>query len=150
MSPESSNPRAALEERLRFETLLADLSSKFVNLPAGEVDREIMDAQRRICDLLDLDLLVLWQLSGEAPDSFLATHVYSVQQGAHFSERLRDDDYPWFKQELMAGRIAGFASLEELPAEAARDRESFHQLGTKSNLSLPLWWEAGPSLAPFA
>jgi hypothetical protein len=30
MSPEDTDPRAALEERLRFETLLADLSSKFV------------------------------------------------------------------------------------------------------------------------
>jgi len=47
MSPETTNPRPELEERLRFETLIADLSSKFINLPAGEVDREIEDAQRR-------------------------------------------------------------------------------------------------------
>ena len=48
MDPENANPRAELEERLRFETLIADLSSEFVNLPAGEVDREIMDAERLI------------------------------------------------------------------------------------------------------
>ena len=56
MSMENINPNAELQERLRFETLIADLSSKFVNVPAGEVDREIMDAQRRICEILDLDL----------------------------------------------------------------------------------------------
>jgi len=39
MSPEKTNPRPELEERLRFETLIADLSSKFVNLPVGEVER---------------------------------------------------------------------------------------------------------------
>jgi hypothetical protein len=37
-----------LEEQLRFETILAEISSRFVNVPAGEVDREIEDAQRRM------------------------------------------------------------------------------------------------------
>jgi hypothetical protein len=59
MSPEDTSLRAELQERLRFETLIADLSSKFVNLPACDVDREIMDAQRRICEVLDLDFAAL-------------------------------------------------------------------------------------------
>lgn len=70
MSRENAKPFTELEERLRFETLLANLSSKFANLPAGQVDREIMDAQRRICEFLDLDLLVLWQLSEGFPTSW--------------------------------------------------------------------------------
>ena len=36
---------AKLEERLQFETLLADLSSRFVNVPPDQVDREIAEAQ---------------------------------------------------------------------------------------------------------
>jgi hypothetical protein len=70
-----------LEERLRFETLLSEISSRFVNVPAGEVDREIEDAQRRICESLDLDLLAVWQLSNEAPVVLTATHYNTVQQG---------------------------------------------------------------------
>ena len=46
---------AELEERLRFETLLAELSAHFVNLPADRMDSEIEDAQRRICEFLNLD-----------------------------------------------------------------------------------------------
>ena len=48
MNAENTNPSAELEERLRFETLIADLSSKFVNLPPDQVDGEIMDAERLI------------------------------------------------------------------------------------------------------
>jgi formate hydrogenlyase transcriptional activator len=70
-----------LEERLRFETLLAEISSRFVNVPASEVDREIEDAQRRICESLDIDILAVWQLSNEDPVALTATHYYSVQQG---------------------------------------------------------------------
>jgi hypothetical protein len=70
-----------LEERLRFETLLAEISSRFVNVPATEVDREIKDAQRHICESLDIDILAVWQLSSEDPVALRATHYYSIQQG---------------------------------------------------------------------
>jgi hypothetical protein len=34
------------------------------------VDREIMDVEGRICDLLGLDMPTLWQRSGETPAFF--------------------------------------------------------------------------------
>ena len=58
--------RSAAEEpgqRLDFETLIAELSSRFINLHAGEVGREIEDALRVICERLGIDLAVLWQWS---------------------------------------------------------------------------------------
>lgn len=121
MNRENAEPFTELEERRRFETVLADLSSKFVNLPAGEVDREIMDAQRRICELLDRDLLLLWQLSDDAAGFYSATHTYSAQQGAQPAVRLHENDYP-FKQPMIAGRTVGFASLEEGSPRQQRQR----------------------------
>ena len=38
-----------LDARLGFETLIADLSLSFINLPPNQVDREIEDAQCRVC-----------------------------------------------------------------------------------------------------
>jgi len=138
MSPDNTSPHEELEERLRFETLIADLSSQFVNLPAGHVDREIMDAQRRLCELLGLDFSTLWQWSDEGPDSFTLTHFYSVQAGPQPPERMSQDQYPWARQQLLERNIVKVRSLDELPAEAARDRETLRQFGIKSNLALPL------------
>ena len=59
--------RTELEERSRFERLLAEISSRFVNVPAAEVDREIEDAQRRICELLDIDRSTLWLRRASVP-----------------------------------------------------------------------------------
>ena len=129
---------ASVEERLTFERLLAEISSRFVNVPAGEVDREIEDAQRRICEVLDLDLLAVWQLSNEAPVVLTATHYYTVQQGPQPPGLLRQEDFPWCVKQMLAGRFVAISSLEDLAAEAARDRESCLQLGVKSNLSIPL------------
>jgi hypothetical protein len=92
MSQENSSLYAELESRLRFETLIADLSSKFVNLPAGEVDREIMDAERRICELLDIDISAVWQWSAGPPGHFTLSHYYSAQDGPQPSMQLSDTD----------------------------------------------------------
>ena len=127
----------ALEERLRFETLLTEISARFVNLPADRLDSEIEDAERRICELLGLDLAALWQWSDNVSDLFTLTHIYSVQGGPQPPD-VSQEHFPWFIQQMRSGRIVAFSSLEELPAEAARDRESCRLFGVKSNLTFPL------------
>ena len=64
-----------LEERLKFETLLAELSARFVNLPSDRIDSEIEDAQHRICEFLDLDRSTLWQVPEGEPGRLLLTHI---------------------------------------------------------------------------
>jgi formate hydrogenlyase transcriptional activator len=146
---ETINRNAEFEERLRFETLIADLSSKFVNLPASDVDGEIMDALGRICELLGLDLLALWQWSDEAQGSFTPTHLYSAREGPLPLEQMSQEDFPWVSRQLAAGRTVAVASLAELPAEAARDQVASRRLGIKSNLSLPLSVRGGPAIGVF-
>ncbi len=138
MSLETTSPHAELEARLRFETLIAELSLKFISLAPGEVDREIMDAERQICDLLGLDISALWQWSDDIPGFFMLTHFYSAQEGPQPDRRLNQEDFPWFRQQMVAGRIVAISSLDDLPTEAAHDREVCQKLGIKSNLCLPL------------
>ncbi|MBW1754192.1 MAG: hypothetical protein JRJ46_14085 [Deltaproteobacteria bacterium] len=73
--------RDKLEERLRFETLLVEISARFVNLPTDQIDGEIEDAQRRICECLGLDLSALWQWSDERLPFMTVTHLHSPPEG---------------------------------------------------------------------
>ena len=139
MSAEHSTLHAKLEERLRFETLIADLSSKFVNLPASELDREIEDAQRRVCEYLSIDVCVLWQWTHATPRYITITHLYRPQGGPPPPERIDGKDMaPWCLRELSAGKIVAVASMESLPPEAARDQEVWRHYGVKSALNFPL------------
>jgi PAS domain S-box-containing protein len=120
-------------------TLIADISSKFVNLPPGEVDREIVDAQRRIFEVLDLDVSGFWQWSADALGFFRLTHYSRAGEGPQIPERMNSQEYfPWYQQQVLAGRTIAVRSMTELPPEAARDRETFRQFGFKSNLTIPL------------
>jgi PAS domain S-box-containing protein len=133
-------PRTAESEgsRLDFETLISDLSSRFINLPAGEVDSAIENALRGVCELLGIDLAVLWQWSTAAPDVIAPTHAYPALEGLLPPEPLREEQFPWIRQEILAGRVVALSSLEQLPAEASVDREYCRHYGVRSHLSLPI------------
>ena len=134
-----------LEARLRFETLIADLSLKFINLPANEVDPEIEDAQRRVCQCLGLDLCSLWQWSAESPGFLALTHLYRSLEGPPTPEPMDAQEYfPWCLEQLLAGKVVAVSSIEDLPAEAARDQEFWRHFGIKSTLIIPLSAGGGP------
>jgi formate hydrogenlyase transcriptional activator len=113
------------EERLRFETLLTDLSARFINLPAEQVDDAIVDAQRRICECTGLDVVVLWQWEVDAPGLFTLTHSYRRIEGPPLTRQLQAAEaFPWGLREVQAGRSYLFASLDDVPEGAERDRDS--------------------------
>jgi formate hydrogenlyase transcriptional activator len=134
-----------LEERLRFETLLTDVSARFVNLPADQIDGEIEEAQRNVCECLGLDLSSLWQLSAENPHLLTLTHIYRPLGGPPIPEPMDAQEYfPWTLEQLMAGKVVALASTEEVPPEAARDQQAWRHFGIKTSLGFPLSIGGGP------
>ena len=151
MSPKSTSMHSELEERLRFETLIADLSSKFANLQAWDVEKEIVKAQREICEFLGLDVAGLWQWSEADGGSFTLSHLYGVGEGLLPSGRICAREYfPWCQAQLLAGRTVVLSSVEEFPAEAAVDRETSRRFGIKSSLMIPLSAGGDPPLGALA
>lgn len=128
-----------LASRMRFETLLIDLSSRFINMPAEKVDEEIQGAQQRICECLDLDRSTLWQQPGGEPDRLVLTHAYQ-RDGAPVVPGHADGRtlFPWSCRQLQRGETIILPSLDELPREAARDKESWRRYGTTSTIVVPL------------
>ncbi len=139
MTPVDVNLRSELDERLGFETLIADLSVKFINVPAEHVDREIVAAQRRVCEFLGLDLSALWQASTEPPGLLTLTNLYRALEGPPLPERMDAREYfPWCQQLLLAGKVVAVSSLAQLPPEAARDGQTWRQYGVRTSLTIPL------------
>jgi|GEM_PF-350019 len=135
----------ALEERLTFEELLAEISALFVNLPADRIDSGIEAAQRRICGLLDIDRSALWQVHAEEPGTLLLTHIYQIPGGTPAPERANAREwFPWTVEKLLAGEVITHTKISDLPPEAARDRESRSLFNTKSNVLIPLSVGEGP------
>jgi PAS domain S-box-containing protein len=128
-----------LEERLQFEALIADLSSTFVNVPADKVDSVILDAQRRVCEFLGLNLSTLWQWKEGTRRYLTLSHLYRPLGGPPLPEQIVADElFPWCTREASEGRTVVVESTEVLPREAAQDQATWRHYGVKSSVVFPL------------
>jgi PAS domain S-box-containing protein len=126
-----------LEDRLRFEALLSELSARFINLPPEQVDQEIEAAQQRLVESLDLDRSTLYQLA-EDGSTMVFTHCWARPEFAPFPNLNAREQLPWILREIVAGRTIVFSSVEDLPHEAMHDKEIIRRFGPKSNVTFPL------------
>jgi PAS domain S-box-containing protein len=138
-----------IEIRLEFETLIAELSARFINLTPDEVDREIEDALRGVCELLGIDFAMLWQWTDHERQSIVPTHAHPPLSQQP-SQPNAQDRYPWVQQQMRRGRTVIVRSLEDLPAEAAVDVASAREVGIKSNLTIPLVVGGEPPIGALA
>jgi PAS domain S-box-containing protein len=148
MAEEERSSADLVENRLEFETLISDLSSRFINLPPDEVDHAIEEAQRRVCECLDLDLSALWQWLAEGPPALKMTHVYRSLEGPPIPVGTMDaqESFPWCLDQLIAGRIIAVTDVEKVPPEAAHDQEGWRHFNLKSVLTIPLSAGGGPAI----
>jgi PAS domain S-box-containing protein len=127
----------ALGARLRFEHLLADLTATFATLRPSEVEPAIDQALARVVDVLDVDRAALAEFASDSR-SIRLTHRQRRPGLDPISQALPTEQYPWTAARMFRGECVTFASVEDLPAEAELDRQTFRQIGTRSFASVPL------------
>lgn len=128
------------EKQLLFERLLSDLSRTFINLPSDQIDDAIDEGLKRIAEFFDIDRATLFQLIAEHPTGIM-THVYS-RLGDEFLAKgieVTAEDFPFVNRKHLNRKIHYFASLDDLPAEAATDKASFIRWKVKSSFAIPLY-----------
>ena len=135
MTPIPADLQAEFEDRLRFEMLLTELSARFVSVTSERIDSEIVNAQRQIAKVLDLERSTLAQLEGE--QRFVVTHSWQLP-GLEPFPGFAVKDMPWMASVLMRGEEVLFARIEDLPEEAAREKQIARRFGPRSSIMFPL------------
>lgn len=122
-----------------IESLLLDVSTRFIDLPADQLDGRIEETLRRVCTALGLDRSTLWQRPADGPGTFVLTH-YHQPADAPLPPPCADaaELFPWLTARLQCGSTTALARLDDLPPEATRDREAFERVHTKSTVVIPL------------
>jgi len=126
----------ALAEQLNFETVLTELSATFINVPADQLDGRITEAQKWVCEAIGLDRSTLAQVP-PGGDGVIVTHSWAAP-GYEPNPRLSNRDFPWMVRTVLGGKTVCFATIEELPEEAEKDKETLRLHGPKSNVTFPL------------
>jgi signal transduction histidine kinase len=124
-----------LERRLRFETLLAELSAGLIHVPASDLDKALEHGLGQVVVFLGADRGALDEhRNGESrgPISWVAPGIEELP------EIMEAGEFPWTASRLRDDDIVRFSRTDELPDAAATDRASYERISTRSHVSLPL------------
>jgi signal transduction histidine kinase/ABC-type uncharacterized transport system substrate-binding protein len=131
-----------LDDRLRFETMLSDLSADFLGLLPAEVDRKIQDWLQRLVEFLGVDRGAFLQFSDDG-EIIHNTYRWVTPESDITAGFLTKSDSrekaPWYVDQLRRGvTLKSSKWLEELPPDAVDERENGRRIGIKSHLAIPI------------
>ncbi len=129
-----------LENRLRFERLLSDLSARFVNIPPDRVDSEIDYGLKHILEFFQVDRVGLMRSLPDKSGHQITHGVYSEDvPPVPVRVELPRSLYPWVFEKLVEKHeVVSFSKLDDLPSEANVDKQTYAEWGIRSALDIPI------------
>jgi signal transduction histidine kinase len=129
--------QARLAERLRFETLLAELAAILGAPSPADADARIQAALRHVVDALGVDWATIRTFVPGATELWL-THARTRANLPPRPPVVREEQAPWIFARMREGRVVRVAGPGALPEEAAVDRRSLSAIGARSIVLTPL------------
>ena len=129
--------RRSLAERLRFETLLSNLSAALASCPSAEIDRQINSGLRAIVEDLGADRAALWSLDDKAGESRL-THAWNRDGVPPVDAVTYEDQFPQIYSEIRRGQVVRLSVPPGSSDERSTDVRGLVKLGMVSTAVAPL------------
>ncbi|MFH1313132.1 MAG: sigma 54-interacting transcriptional regulator [Candidatus Eisenbacteria bacterium] len=127
--------RQRLEEHLRFESLIVEMTTNFLKGPISEVDEEVRTWLRRLGEFFNVDRVTLWW-PVEEERTYRVTHAWAAP-GLPDATGFETSKIPWTDARVGRGGVFSFSRLADLPETASSDKEVYKSLGTKSLVAAP-------------
>jgi PAS domain S-box-containing protein len=127
----------ALLRRLEFETFLFELSRTFIGLPEQEVDMNMERGLARVGEFLEMDRVTLLELSRDRTE-MIVVHSWNAPGTISAPPSIRMRAQPWWVGEVLRGNVSLASRVDDLPEEAAAEKEYLRQRGVTSAASIPL------------
>ncbi len=137
---ERKRKKLELMERLRFETLLNNISASFMMLGPAEIDREIEMALKQLGLFLHADRCGILEIDTDRKCARVTHAWYGEGIEQIPLETNLVPFFPWsYEMHCIHGQNISFSSLAELPPEAEKDRQSWAEMGVRSSLVIPVF-----------
>jgi len=125
------------EEIIRFEKVLSEISTRLVHLLADQIEREIELGLRRVVKFLGVDRGSVYIFSGDRTRIF-RKYFWGMEGIPESAPVLEDQKFPWLSKKLQKGEMLVIPRVDDLPPEAAKDREELKKFRNLSSLVIPL------------
>jgi formate hydrogenlyase transcriptional activator len=134
---DTGSPGASVKELLTFERMLADLSSRFANVPAERVETEIKEAQMMLRQFLGYDRCCFSEFHEDGSLVVLSSSAVNGVEATPVGQL--PTQLTWFFNKLLTGKLLVISNAgADLPPEAAAEAEFCRRTGLVSHLAIPL------------
>lgn len=127
-----------LLSQLRFENIIAEISSYFIGHRSENIDDGIRLSLKKIAEFADADrgYLVIFSRDRAHKDAVYQWHDEQVDN--EYITNYPNRDFPWWMEKMSSPEIVHIPDVSKLPASASKEKESLEQAGIMSALSIPL------------
>jgi PAS domain S-box-containing protein len=135
--------RLALAEReldaeARFERLISELSSYFIDLPAEKIDAEIEQALTRLVNYLAVDRVNIFEFTIDKTELALVYSSAATRDMSVATQRYSTNELPWYTKKLLNNEPIVITSVNQLLDATDEDTAFLRRLGIQSNVAIPL------------
>ncbi len=130
----------ALTFRLEILQIIADISTRFINLESGQIDSEINLALQRLGRFAGVDQCFYFVIGPDGKTAYKTHHWLrnAPVSPAHTMRTLDTEKFPWLLARLKRFEPLFLSSVDELPAEAVVEREFMTAAGLRSIVFVPI------------
>ena len=132
-----------LEQRLRFERILTQISTHLLALGVEEIQNVVGEAMQSLGEYLEIDHVCVCQLEGTPPALWMISE-WCAPAALSRKERMQNvpmTRLPWCWQQLQADENVSIARVSDLPTDAEADRTFLEEHGVRSFFAVPLTTE---------
>jgi signal transduction histidine kinase/ABC-type uncharacterized transport system substrate-binding protein len=128
-----------LEAEARFERLISELSSYFIDLPADKIDAEIEQTLKRLVNYLAVDRVNIFEFTIDKTELVL-THSSAATRdtSAATPHRYGTNKLPWYTRKLLNNEPIAFTNMDQLVEATDGDKGFLQRQGMQSNVAIPL------------
>lgn len=126
-----------LAEQYRFEKLISNFSSRFINMDSFDIENEIVYVLKNIVELFGVDRSTLFQFSADYKE-LIAIGSQAIAGEEPIKRIHIEENFPVVTAKFRRGEIFSFSSENDLPKEAAKDLENLKKINLKSTLAIPI------------
>ena len=122
---------------MEFERFLFDLSRAFIAIPEESIDANMTHGLARVGAFLEMDRVTLMELSHDRAGMSVAYWWQSSRRRKSPSHHY-DQKCTWWLRQVLRGDVSLASRVDDLPEEAAAEKEYLRQRGVRSAASIPL------------
>ena len=127
-------------ERFRFEEMLTNISTRFINVENEDIDNEISAVLKHIGQYEKIDRAYVFRID-QKMRTMAGTHDWCRESSTsiiHQMQNLPISEFPWFIEQIACDPLI-ISRVQELPDTAFKEKKMAEKQGVKSMAIFPMW-----------